>query len=587
MRCRGVFIGLTAALLAASSIMIFAGPAGAASSCNESMNPAAQGNSSGLIVACTFSSAGAGSALTISDYDDAQWHYGAARNVNVTVARTGGTAGTTAGKLTIKSRPTNNAVLASCANSPAGQTGIPAGNLAITPADVNHSIEFALSTATKTGRFIAPGAFIKSVAAVSGSGCAAFTTVTLSKATLAGGPLCPGTTTAAKNGSCTNSVGAEVLVSNDTGRAVTDGHTTAGSNVVTSTTAHFCSPALAGCATTQTDVGKRISGGDLPDGATIASVTNATTVTLACTGCVGGFTGVSTASNQVITLSPADAPTSARYVTDYTSPTGGSRVITSATAEFAKTDIGLPVIFNPAIAAVAGARIGTVAADGSSATIAGAGTAKIPAGAKKFTVGLATKTAPATGDVAGTLAILLQVNPTVSPTSPPCAANKISGFQIPLQWKNPGGYNTVVSAGTNQFSGVSPPGTSIAQFDFNTASTSFAGYLEQHYTTTSSVNGPSSYSVNYTFLPVTVGLCPGTGDATTFNFSGLTVKSSSNPSFTGGGGGGERGILPEPQGTNTTYTGASGAQVTSNATEQPSNTNACNIASPSAIQVGC
>ncbi len=583
MRCRGLFVGLTAALMAASSIMIFAGPAGAASSCNESMNPAAQGNASGLIVACTFSNAGAGSALTVTDYDDALWHYGAARSVNVTVQRTNSS---TAGKLTIKSRPTNNTVVASCANSPAGQTGIPAGNLAITAADVNHSIEFAASSATKTGVFINPGTFIKSVAAATGTACAQITVVTLSKATLAGGPLCPASPGPA-TGNCTNSVGAQVLVSNDTGRAVTDGHTTAASNVVTSATAHFCTPALTGCTTTQTDVGKRISGGDLPDGATIASVTNATTVTLACTSCVGGFTGVSTASNQVITLSPADAPTSARFVTDYTAPTGGSRTITSATAEFAKTDVGLPVIFNPAIPAVAGARIGTVAADGSSATIAGAGTAKIPAGAKKLSIGVPTKTAPATGDVAGTLAILLQVNPTVSPTSPPCAADKISGFQIPLQWKNPGGYNTTINAATNQFSGTAQPGTSIAQFDFNTASTSFAGYLEQHYTTTTSVNGPSSYSVNYTFLPVTIGLCPGTGDATTFNFSGLTVKSSSNPSFTGGGGGGERGILPEPQGTSHLYTGASGAQVTSNAAEQPSNTNACTVASPSAIQVGC
>ncbi len=102
-------------------------------------------------------------------------------------------------------------------------------------------------------------------------------------------------------------------------------------------------------------------------------------------------------------------------------------------------------------------------------------------------IGLPTKTAPATGDVQGTLAILLQVNPTVSPTSPPCAANKISGFQIPLQWKNPGAYNTQVAAGTNQFSGTSPAATSIAQLDFNTASTSFSGYVEQHYTVTGGV----------------------------------------------------------------------------------------------------
>ncbi len=53
--------------------------------------------------------------------------------------------------------------------------------------------------------------------------------MTFSKATLAGGPLCPGQP-GPGTGSCTNSVGAQVLVSNDTGRAVTDGVTTAGSN---------------------------------------------------------------------------------------------------------------------------------------------------------------------------------------------------------------------------------------------------------------------------------------------------------------------------------------------------------------------
>ena len=562
--------------------MIMAGPAGAANACNESMNPAASGNSSGLIVACTFDSTGTASSLSITDYDDAVWHYGAARNVNVTVTRTGGTAGTTAGQTTIKSRPTNNTAAASCAGSPAGQTGIPAGNLAITAADINHSVENAANSATGGGAFINPGTFIKAVTS-SGSGCTQVITVTLSKATLAGGPLCPASPGPA-TGSCANSVGANVLVSNDTGRAVTDGVTTGGSATVTSATAHFCGGAST--CTSPTDVGKGLSGGDLPDGATIATVNSLTSVTLTCTGCIGGFTGVSGASNLVLTLSPAVTPTSARYVTDF-NPVAATRTISSASAEFSPSDVGLPVIFNPPIATLAGARIGTTAADGSTATLAGAGTATIPTGAKKFTVGLATKSAPATNDVAGALAILLEVNPTVSPTSPPCAANKVSGFQIPLLWKNPGAYNTVVNGTANQFSGTSPAATSIAQFDFKTAPTSFSGYLEQHYTTTSGVQGASTYKVHYTFLPITVGLCPGTGDATTFNFTGLSLKVAQNPSFTGGGGGGERGITPEPQGTTTVYSGATGANVTTGAANQPTNTNSCTVSSPATLTVGC
>lgn len=574
MRCRGFVVGLTAALLAVGSIMIMAGPAGATNSCNESMNPAAGGNSSGLIIACEFDSTGTASSLTISDYADAVWHYGAARNVNVTVARTGGTVGTTAGKTTIKSRPTNSTTVASCANSPSGQTGIPAGNLALSAADVNHSVEFATSSATHAGLFINPGSFIKSVVS-SGSGCTQVITVTLSKATLAGGPLCPaspGPTT----GSCTNSVGANVLVSNDTGRTLTDGVTTAGSATVTSASAHFLA----------NDVGKTVTAGDLPDGSTISTVNSTTSVTLVCSGCVGGFTGVSSASNLVLALAPNPVPTSARYVTDGSAT--GTRVLTSASAHFAASDVGLPIVFNPAISTLAGARVGSITSGGGSVTIAGAGTATIPTGTgKKFTLGVATKTAPATGDVAGSLAILLQVNPTVSPTSPPCSANKTSGFQIPLLWKNPGGYDTTVNSNTNQFSGVQPAATSIAQFDFATAPTSFSGYLEQNYTVSGTAQGPSTYSVAYTFLPITVGLCPGTGDATTFNFFGLALKIAQNPSFTGGGGGGERGITAQPQNSSTTYTGSTGAEVTTGAASQPTNTNSCTITSPAALQIGC
>jgi hypothetical protein len=558
--------------------MIMAGPAGAANACDETMNPAASGNSSGLVIGCTFDSTGTASSLTITDYADAVWHYGAARNVNVTVTRTGGTAGTTAGQTTIKSRPTNNTALASCAGSPAGQTGIPAGNLAIGAADINHSIENAASTPAHAGIFINPGSFIKAVVA-SGTGCTQVITVTLSQPTLAGGPLCPASPGPA-TGSCANSVGANVQVDNGTGRAVKDGVTTAGSSTVTSASAHFLA----------NDVGKGLSGGDLPDGATISLVNSVTSVTLVCTNCVGGFTGVTAHSALVLTLSPANPPTSARYVTDFSEAVAG-RTITSASAEFSPSDVGLPVIFTPAIAGLAGARIGTTAADGSTATLAGGGTANITTGAHLFTLGLPTKTAPATGDVGGTLAILLKVNPTVSPTSPPCAANKVSGFQIPLLWKNPGAYNTVVAGGSNQFSGTSPAATSVAQFDFNTAPTSFSGYLEQHYTTTGGVQGPSLYKVHYTFLPITVGLCPGTGDATTFSFSGLSLKIAQNPSFTGGGGGGERGITAEPQGTSHTYqssnTPPDGATVVSGAAAQPTNTNACTVSSPALLQVGC
>jgi hypothetical protein len=535
------------------------------------MNPASQGNSSGLIVACTFSSTGVSAALTISDYADAVWHFGAARTVAVGVTRTGTNPGTVSGS-NLKTCATNNTATAATCFGVASSN--PAGSLALGTGpntDFNHSVENPASSATLTAQLVSAGSFVK---AVSG------TTITLSKPLITTGwPNCVGTYVSG----CT-SAPVKVLVSNDSGRTLKDGVTAASSATVTSATAHFCGGAST--CTGPSDVGKTFSGGDLPDGSTISTVNSLTSVTLTCTGCIGGFTGVSAASALVIAMSNNPQPTSARYVTN--GSTAGTKVITSTTAEFANSDIGLNVTFNPVVTGVCAScsRITAVAADGSTATVQNP--VNLPTGTnRKFTIGSPTKTAPATKDVAGFLAILLQVNPSVSPTSPPCAANKVSGFQIPLLWMNPGAYNTTIAAGTNQFSGSNPDPTSIAQFDFNTSATSFSGYLKQNYTTTSGVNGPSTYQVHYTFLPVTIGLCPGTGDATTWNFGGLSLKNAQVPSFTAGGGGGMRGITAEPQGTSPTYSGASGAQVSSTAAEQPSNNNACTVPSPSVIQVGC
>jgi hypothetical protein len=571
------------------SIFILAGPAGAASSCDESMNPAAGGNASGLIVACTFSSAGVSTGLTIQDYADAQWHFGGARTVAVGVTRTGAAPGTVSGSV-IKTCATNNTTLGVACFGSTAAAGQAPGALQIGAGpgtDINHSVENPTSSATLTGVAITPGSFVRSFTG---------TSITLSKPVLTTGwPNCLGTYASG----CT-SAPIKVLVSNDTGRQIDDGVTTAGSACVSSVKANFKAA----------DVGMALSGGDLPDGSTISAVpgtgcgTATTSAQLICTGCGGGFALVSGASSQVFSISPTITPTSSRYTVDGSAT--GTRLLTSASAKFAASDVGLPITFVPPVATLAGARVGTITAGGGSATIAGAGTANIPSGAnKKFVIGQATKTAPATGDSIGSLSILLVVSPTVSPTSPPCAANKVSGFQIPLSWRNPqgtvalatntgtGGYNTFT--GGTHLSGVSPAATSIAQFDFRTASTSFSGYLRQNYTVTGTAQSASTYAVQYTFLPVSVGLCAGTGDAATWQFNGLSKKIVENPSFTGGGGGGVRGIASEPQNTSQVYSGqplsaTSGAYVTSvspPATEQPSNTNSCTISSPALIQIGC
>jgi len=570
MRCRGFFVGLTAALLAVCSIIIVAGPAGAVTNnCDEVMNPAAGGNSSGLLVACTFASkADAGTQLLINDYDNAVWHYGASRNVNVTFNPT-----------------VLNAVITTTATS--------ATQLAIGAADVNHNVEFPTSNAAPpatgcipsaclawTGQYIAPGSFVKSVVG---------TTITLSKNRV------PGPT-------CSNPCTKTVLVSNGTGREVNDGATTAGSNCVVSTKMNFKAA----------DVNMRVSGGDLPEGAQIANFpssvagggtcgTATNSVNLKCVGCVGGpgigaFSGVSTLSALILTESPATPDSTARYITGATySIVSGVHTITSATALFNKQDIGLSVVGNPANTVEPGARILTVAATGTSATISN-GTACSPAcfaagSGKKFTLGKPTKTAPNTADEVGQLAIELIVDPLLSPTSPPCAASKVSAFDINLLWQNPGAYN-LTSAGTTDFQGNAVSANSIAQFLFLTSATRFGGFLKQNGTVTSQVLTTTGYDVKFEFLPVAAGLCSSSGIAETFKFTGISQKQATVPSSTGGGGGGTRSFGPVPEGTTVTYTGATGAQVSTSGPPalpgvSPPNANTCAVTSPNSVQLFC
>ncbi|MDQ1481101.1 MAG: hypothetical protein QOI44_1962, partial [Actinomycetota bacterium] len=406
-------VGLAALAVAASTVFI-AAPASAAvvDACNEHQAPFAAGQPSGLKVACTFSNAGLNglTALTITDYADAEWHAGAARRVSVTLQVT---SGSTAGKLAIRTCPTNdtnaNAISAACPSP-----GSPPGNLTISSADVDHSIE------STTNGFLAPGTFIKSIAG---------NVVTLSKPTIAGGPGCPG---GASN--CPVSMPFAVLVANSRNRAVTDGATTNNTNTISSATANFG----------PLDVGMRVRGGSLPKGTTIQTYINPQRVALACTGCSPTFSpGLpGTASNITFSITRAKAPTSTRYVPDGSS--GANKILTSSTATFANTDIGLPVFFNPAIAGFS--RITAVAANGSSATLARV--ANLPSGAKKFTIGYPTKNAPTANAVVGSVTFTINANPAFDPSAPPCSANQQTVENANLRWKNPGAYDLAGSSGS-------------------------------------------------------------------------------------------------------------------------------------------
>jgi len=566
--------------MAVCSIIIIAGPAGAlANECHEGMDPYGNGNASGLTVACTFlSGTAAGLNFTMEDAYDATadgtavpagalYHYGAARTVNVTLSRTSATVFSPANIL--KGCATNNTV-AAVVSAACPAPGAAAGNLAFSQADVNRSVEFPTSTAAMTGILIQPGTFISCV----GAGCSPAIAATSAKISK---PVIQGATPAPCAGACATTPSVGVLVSHGTNRAVLDATTSAGTGNVTSATAHFCGApgATTGSCASKSDVGAHVSAGDLPDGATISSVTSQTAAVLVCTSCTSGFAFTTTASSQPLSIDPASPTTTTRYISDASLGGTGNRTITSATGRFNTNDIGLKVVTTPA--SPAGTRIGTVVS-GTQATIIGGGTAALAAGAKKIVLGVPTKTAPTNGQTVGTLAISLTVNPIVSPTSPPCAAGKVSGFHIPWQWRNPGGYG-LADNNTTHVEGHGLTGTSIGQMIFLTPSTSFAGFIKQNGSVTGGVLTTTDYIFRIEFAPIAVGVCPGTPIAETLSFIGIPTSVAQNPTNTGGGGGGFRALSPVPDGHSVLFTGTEGVNVVTGGSD-PTDSNSCTISSP-------
>jgi len=401
---------------------------------------------------------------------------------------------------------------------------------------------------------------------------------------------------------------------------------------------HFCAVALGGeCADQATDpasivsdLGNFLSGGDLPDGAQISAVNSNTSVTLDCNPnvsvggapvwnwgdggpCVTPFVGTVTAgTGLVLTVTPYPIPTSTRFITGatFTGSKGGvpERTITMGTATFSKFDVGLKLIgcSTPAAGSVcasptligSGARIASVGAGGTTAVldpVSGATTDWTTGPGQHFTLGVQSKTASSSGDIIGSLAIALIVDPGISPTSPPCAANKVSGFQLPIKWRNPGPAASPVPVGydfgfsgppVNQYAGASMTGVSTAQFMVQTSVTTFAGFLRQNITVAAKIPTTTRWQIAFESLPVGVGLCTGTGIAETLEIKGLSAKHALNPSGTGGGFGAVRALLPEAQNQvgGTTYTGSAvsntvGAHVTAGGAH--TETNACKVTSTS------
>jgi len=641
--------------------------------CVNSMNPANSGNSSGLYIACTFASGltSAGSALTILDYKNAVWHSAATRQVTVKVSRS--SASGEAGNYVLRWEGAN-AIATQQLGPQASDVNHSIENPTSTQYFVNGNNNAGTEN-TPLASFIDAGTTIR---AIGSDGGGSFWV--LSKPTIAGKddkPTCPVPTDVScalsteitvrianhvgrdgNNGATT--AGSSTVTSaqvNPSGcsTGATPGCTSAGTgNTAAATGMHFCEPALgAECASTD-DRGNFLSGGDLPDGAQISTVPDRNTVTLLCqstpsvggapvwnwggpaTTCGGGFGLVTALADLQLTITPYPIPTGPRMINcaTMTGSKGGvpeRTITTTCGAAFSRFDVGLVVrgcstvvfgagtICNPATSVANGVRIASVGNGGTTAVMdpaSGTATTWTTGTNQHVTIGFEAKTAPATGGIIGSLAIALIVSPDISPTSPPCAANKVSGFQLPLHWRTPGFAPslTVPSANggydfgfagppVNQFAGSVMTGISRAQIEVATSVTTFAGFLKQDLTVGTGP-APQAYPatptttrwrIHFENLPVGIGLCSGTGLSETLEVKALENRHAMNPSGTGGGFGAVRALLPELQNTdatNSTYTGTgtgnlAGANVTTTGSGPTSVTNTCKVTSPNIIGIGC
>jgi hypothetical protein len=460
-----------AVVIAATAFIAFAPAAGAvtnncASPGGVSEFPNTPAGQSNLQVSCVLTTTtGASSQFyNTEDFPQAVWHVGAGRIV---------TGSTTSGSKTIT---------------------LSAG--AFTAADINHGISgYSASTPldlTLAGSDLPAGTFIVSVASA--------TSATLNAAATATGSAKKWT------------------IENSDSRAVADGHVTSASTTVTSATAHFCKTGLAGCGAANNDVGRTITGTDIPHGTKISAVTNTTTITIS-------HAASSTSTTEGLTIGPAANQTTARFVHD-AHTTSASTTVTSASASFQSWDVNLPVVGTDI---PAGAHIVSVTS-ATTIVISAAATAATTTGS--LTIGGPSATAPKNGDTAMNLGAELDLNPALVAGSDPCTANTPEGFSITGAWQNPGSY-IATSFGSSTDASLKHP--TIVQFAVPTAVVTFAGYVEQMPASSGDTDTAAHYDLVFPFLPTGLAVCStGTaGIASTFEFVGTAHSQSTLPTGVG------------------------------------------------------
>jgi len=355
-----------------------------------------------------------------------------------------------------------------------------ATNGRFTAADINHTV---------SGVGIAPYTFITAVASA--------TSVTLNKVGTAAG------------------TGVAVKVENSDVRSVNDGVTSitqGAKTTITSLTANF----VAG------DVGKSIGGTNIPVGATITARNSATSVTISAEAIAAG-------TGQVITIGATQLVSSTREINDAvvvasagTGTAAQKKTITSATANFVSSDVGLPVTMPTAGTLAgcipAGSYIVTVNST-TSITLnqATSGCASPNLSGRRVVIGDPTVTAPADGNGMANLASALVLNPALVAGQPACSTNTVYGTSLSGSWYNPGAYLTATR----------PTGASIGQIAFRTAVVNFAAYIVPvNASTSGDPQAEAHFDIAFPGLPTGLAACPGTATSASVSFAGSTDSSS-------------------------------------------------------------
>jgi hypothetical protein len=348
---------------------------------------------------------------------------------------------------------------AAAANAAAGATSFSVADCRSATGFVNRSI---------TGPGVAARTFVTSITGA----CAPTGTVNLNKAIIS-----PGIAT-----------GNEFLVDNATTRSVTDVVLSPTSPMVTSLTANF----------TAADTGLSVSGTNIADGDTVATVISPTQLDLS--------TAPTAGTAQTVTFGGTVEVTSTRRVNDATFT--ATNQITSTAAKFQFSDVGLRVsatgITQPCyIQTRNSATLVTLSSACNDGT----------AGTKTVTIGEPTATAPVSTDTVLNEGVQAPLDPTLVAGSPPCSADRASGFGIEGTWLNPGSFQGGAFA-------TQPAGTkAVGEILFRTSVVTFGAYVIEVPTAADPLIGAPHYNIAFPNVPTGTALCPSTATSPGVGFS--------------------------------------------------------------------